>query len=125
MTQAPTSDLHEHGLGPEPAREVEVAEAELGEAPIGGAAAPAGQIEILLDTAVEVTAILGSVSLAVRDLLQRGPGAVIQLDRAAGEPVDLLLNGIRFATGHLVVVGDRLGIRVKEILKPDVYEESV
>jgi flagellar motor switch protein FliN/FliY len=120
MTQAPSTDLHDDGPPPAQSPEVEVGEAELAEVPDSGATAPAGQIEILLDTTVEVTAVLGTVRLAVRDLLQRGPGAVIQLQREAGEPVDLLLNGIRFATGHLVVVGDRLGVRIKEILKPEV-----
>jgi flagellar motor switch protein FliN/FliY len=54
--------------------------------------------------------------MAARDLLQLGPGAVVTLDRQVGEPVDLILNGVRFATGHLVVVGDQLGIRIKDIL---------
>ena len=120
MTQAPAANFREAEQGSGPPADVDVAEAELGEVADSGATASGGQIEILLDTTVEVTAVLGTVRLAVRDLLQRGPGAVIQLQREAGEPVDLLLNGIRFATGHLVVVGDRLGVRIKEILKPEV-----
>jgi flagellar motor switch protein FliN/FliY len=49
-------------------------------------------------------------------VLELGPGAVVTLDRVAGEPVDLILNGECFATGNLVVVGDRLGVRIREIL---------
>lgn len=63
-----------------------------------------------------VLAQLGQVEIAVRDLLQMGPGSVIQLDKKAGEPVDLYLRGVQFATGTLVVVGDQLGVRIKEIL---------
>ena len=51
-----------------------------------------------------------------RELLEMGPGSVLKLDRQVGEPIDLFLRGVRFATGHLVVVGDHLGVRIKEIL---------
>ena len=75
-----------------------------------------GQIDILLDTAMTVSACLGGVTLPIRQLLQLGPGSVLTLDRQVGEPLDLYLREIRFATGHLVVVGDRLAIRIKEVL---------
>lgn len=97
--------------------EVEVADAELNEAVPSGAPAPGGQIDVLLDTKVQISATLGTVRMPVRQLLESGPGAVIQLDRTAGEPVDLYLNDIRFATGHLVCVGEQLGVRIKEILR--------
>ncbi len=118
MTQAPAVDVDDAPLESTEETDVEVQEAQLEEVAEAAVAAPGGQIEILLDTTVEVAASLGSVRLPVRELLERGPGSVIRLDRAAGEPVDLLLNGIHFATGHLVVVGDRLGVRVKEVLRP-------
>lgn len=100
--------------GQEPA--VEVHEAQLPEAADTGARTGGGQIDILLDTSVPVLAQLGQVEIAVRDLLQMGPGSVIELDKKAGEPVDLFLRGVQFATGTLVVVGDQLGVRIKEIL---------
>jgi flagellar motor switch protein FliN/FliY len=95
---------------------VEVRDAELPEVDGTAAGAGTGQIDILLDTTVPVLACLGQVDLPVRDLLQMGPGSVIRLDKEVGEPVDLFLRGVRFATGTLVVVGDRLGVRVKEVL---------
>lgn len=97
---------------------VEVQEAELPQAPPGGAKPGSGQIDILLETTVPVMVRLGQTELPVRELLQMGPGSVIRLDRQAGEPVDVFLRGIRFATGNLVVVGERLGVRIREILSP-------
>jgi flagellar motor switch protein FliN/FliY len=75
-----------------------------------------GQIDLLLDISVKVQACLGEVEIQVRDLLQLNTGSVITLDRQVGEPADLYLKGARFATGYLVVIGNRLGIRIKEVL---------
>lgn len=97
---------------------VEVQNAELPEAEDSPPVGPGGQVDILLDTALTVSASLGETEMEVRDLLQLGPGSVLKLDRRVGEPVDLVLRGIKFAKGVLVVVGDRLGVRIKEILPP-------
>jgi flagellar motor switch protein FliN len=94
---------------------VDVREAQLPEAVDSGSRVPSGQFDILMDTVVEVTAYLGDARMPARDLLQLGPGAVVKLEKQAGEPIDLILNGARFAQGTLVVVGDRLGIRIREI----------
>ena len=75
-----------------------------------------GQIDILLDSPMSVSVCLGNARPAVRELLEMGPGSVLRLDRQVGEPIDLYLRGIRFATGHLVVVDDHLGVRIHEIL---------
>ena len=76
------------------------------------------QIDILLDTVMPVSVRLGQVSMPVRELLQLGPGSVLKLDKQAGEPVDVFLRNVKLATGHLVVVGDQLGIRLKDIFSP-------
>ena len=106
----------------------EVGEAQLPEASDSGQKSGAGQIDILLDTTMAVSVCLGEAQVQIRNLLQYGPGSVLQLDRKVGEPVDLYLRGIRFATGSLVVVGEQLGARVKEILATpspeDPAEES-
>ena len=95
---------------------VEVQQAELPEAADQPqAAAAAGQIDILLDTAIPVSVRLGEATFAVRELLQLAPGSVLKLDRQVGEPLDLYLRGIPFAKGQLVVVGEQLGVRVTEI----------
>jgi flagellar motor switch protein FliN len=101
---------------PQPA--VEVAAPELPEAVARPGKAGGGQIDILLDTTMSVSACLGEAELPVRELLQLGPGAVVKLQRQVGQPVDLYLRGIKFATGNLVVVGDQLGVRIKDILPP-------
>ena len=75
-----------------------------------------GQIDILLDSPMSVSVCLGNARPAVRELLEMGPGSVLRLDRRVGEPIDLYLRGIRFATGHLVVVDDHLGVRINQIL---------
>ena len=81
-------------------------------------AGPGGQLDILLDTPMSVSAILGEAGLEVREILQLGPGSVIKLDRRAGDPVDLFLRGVKFGSGRLVVVGETLGVRIEEILPP-------
>jgi len=120
MTQATATDADQEAAETRQDADVEVRDAQLGEVTDTGARAGAGaaQIDILLDTTVEIAATLGSTRMPVRQVLELGSGAVITLDRAVGEPVDLDLNGIRFATGRLVVVGDRLGIRIDQILAP-------
>jgi len=95
---------------------VEVSEVELPEATDGGQKNGGGQIDILLDTAMTIAVRLGQAETTIRELLQLGPGSVLQLDREIGEPVDLYLHDARFATGSLVVVGEQLGVRIREIL---------
>jgi len=98
---------------------VEVHQADLPEAPAQTVTAPGGQIDILLDTTMEVAVHLGQVAMPARQLVQLGPGSVLTLDKRAGEPVDLLLRGIKFATGKLVVVGEQLGVKIEQILPPE------
>jgi flagellar motor switch protein FliN/FliY len=95
-----------------------VQEAELPEASEQAAAEPAGQIGILLDTTMPVAVRLGQARMAIRDILALGPGSVVKLDKQVGEPLELFLQDIKFATGQLVVVGDRLAVRITEILSP-------
>jgi flagellar motor switch protein FliN/FliY len=72
-------------------------------------------IDALLHVPLQVTARLGSCRMAIADILKLGNGSVVELDRAAGEPVDLLANDRRIARGEIVAVGDRFGIRIVEI----------
>ena len=102
----------------------QVQEADLPEVQDTCQAPGGGQIDILLDSPMSVTVCLGQARPAVRDLLEMGPGSVLKLDRQVGEPIDLFMRGVRFATGHLVVVGDHLGVRIKEILATDPQAEE-
>jgi flagellar motor switch protein FliN len=75
-------------------------------------------LEILLDLPVQLTVELGSCQMSMRDVLQLASGSVVQLDKAADTPVDLLVNRKRFARGEVVVVEDQFGIRITEIFAP-------
>jgi flagellar motor switch protein FliN/FliY len=76
-------------------------------------------LSLLHDVEMGVTAELGRRRMTVRDLLSLTPGAVIELDRAAGSPVDVLVNGTLIARGEVVVIDEEFGIRISEIVSPD------
>jgi flagellar motor switch protein FliN/FliY len=85
--------------------------------------APAAQrrgLELLHGVDMEVTVELGRTRMTVRDLLSLAPGAVLELDRAAGSPADLLVNGRLIARGEVVVVDENFGLRVTEIVEESV-----
>jgi len=73
-------------------------------------------IEVLLDVPVKLSVELGSCKTSMRDVLQLGPGSVVQLDKMADAPVDVFVNSRLFARGEVVVVEDRFGIKITEIL---------
>ena len=116
MAEAPAMDTEKQVEADQGDTAAQVSEAQFPEATDSGDSSGTGQIDILLDATVTVSVELGQAQVEVRRLLQSGPGSVLQLDKKAGEPVDLYLRGIRFATGNLVVVGDQLGVRIREIL---------
>lgn len=74
-------------------------------------------LDLLSDVDLTVTVELGRVKLKVRDLLRLVEGSVLELDRAAGAPVDVLANGSTVARGEVVVVDDELGVRITELLR--------
>lgn len=75
-------------------------------------------LELILDVPVTVSLELGRSRLAVRDLLQLTQGSVVEFDRRVGEPLNVLVNGTLLAKGELVVVDDRFGIRLTEVVSP-------
>jgi flagellar motor switch protein FliN/FliY len=89
-----------------------------GNSPNGGgnAHASAGASYVLADVEMGVTAELGRCRMTVRELLSITPGAVIDLDRAAGAPVDVLVNGTLIARGEVVVIVEEFGIRISELI---------
>ena len=74
-----------------------------------------GSLTVLDDVELLVTAELGRTMMAVRDLLSLTPGMVVEIDRAAGAPIDLLVNGRRIAAGEVVVIDEEFGIRITDI----------
>jgi flagellar motor switch protein FliN/FliY len=89
-----------------------------GSGPAVSAAARHAGLEMLRDVEMEVTAELGRTRMTVRELLSLSPGAVVELDRLAGSPSDLLVNGTLIARGEVVVVDEEFGLRITEIVVP-------
>jgi flagellar motor switch protein FliN/FliY len=87
-------------------------------APVAGTRDGRPAFDLLHDVEMEVTAELGRTRMSVRELLSLAPGAVIELDRAAGGPADLLVNGRLIARGEVVVIDENFGIRITEIVGP-------
>lgn len=73
-------------------------------------------LDLILDVAVTLSLEVGRTRLAVRELLQLTQGSILELDRLAGEPLDVLVNGIRVARGEVVVVNDNFGVRLTEVV---------
>ncbi len=86
------------------------------ETPDHNPTAPTPNYEVLMDIPVKVSVELGSCQLPMRDVLQLGAGSVVPLDQAAEAPVDLYVNQKLVARGEVVVVEDRFGIKVTEII---------
>lgn len=76
-------------------------------------------IQLLLDVRLPVTVELGRSRLPVREILEFGPGSIVELDRAASEPVDLLVNGVLVAHGEVVVIEDHFGVRLTSLISPE------
>tara|TARA_X000000950_G_scaffold285508_1_gene391657 strand:- start:33 stop:404 length:372 start_codon:yes stop_codon:yes gene_type:complete len=100
------------------------------------AAAPVGQsrdgerigfenLRVLENINVELTVVVGSAEMKIRDLLRLNEGSVIELDRLAGDPLDILANGTIIAKGEVVMVGERFGIRFSEIVDPEKRVENI
>jgi flagellar motor switch protein FliN/FliY len=86
--------------------------------PAAGGTVQAG-LDMLSDVEMEISAELGRTRMSVRDLLALAPGAIVELDRAAGAPADLLVNGRLIARGEVVVIDENFGIRITEIIAPE------
>ncbi|MGB3817500.1 flagellar motor switch protein FliN, partial [Achromobacter pulmonis] len=87
--------------------------------PLAGSASGAGtDIDLIMDVPVQLTVELGRTRLTIKNLLQLGQGSVVELDGLAGEPMDIFVNGYLIAQGEVVVVEDKYGIRLTDIITP-------
>jgi flagellar motor switch protein FliN/FliY len=103
-----------------------IADHEFAPLPVPGLASPGGgagrsvlgggPIELLHEVEMGVTVELGRTRMVVRDILDLSPGSVIELDRAAGAPIDVLVNGTLIARGEVVVIDEEFGIRITEVI---------
>ena len=80
---------------------------------------PKENMDILMDVSLEVSVELGRTSRKIKEILEFGPGSIIELNRLVGEPVDVLVNGKFVATGEVVVIDENFGIRITDIINPE------
>jgi len=76
------------------------------------------ELDIILDIPVTISMEVGSTAITIRNLLQLNQGSVIELDRLAGEPLNVLVNGTLIAHGEVVVVNEKFGIRMTDVISP-------
>lgn len=86
--------------------------------PNSSASAPVNDINMILDIPVQLTVELGRTRIPIKNILQLAQGSVVELDALAGEPMDVLVNGFLIAQGEVVVVNDKFGIRLTDIVTP-------
>ncbi len=86
----------------------------------GGAAAATGEVnlDMILDVPVTLAMEVGRTRISIRNLLQLNQGSVVELDRAAGEPLDVFVNGTLVAHGEVVVINEKFGIRLTDVISP-------
>jgi flagellar motor switch protein FliN/FliY len=97
---------------------------ELSSAGSGGVSDDDADLSLVFDLPVELAVEIGRTRMTIRETLAIAPGTLIQLDRLAGEPVDLLVNGHRIARGEVVAIDEEFGFRVTEIVSPQGDSES-
>jgi len=83
-----------------------------------------GNLELVKDVKMDVTVELGRTNLPLKDVLQLEDSSVIKLERLAGEPVDLLVNGRLIAKGEVVVIGSNFGVKITKVHKPEHSESA-
>ena len=82
-------------------------------------------LRVLENIDVALTVEVGGAEIKIKELLRLGEGSVVELDRLAGDPLDILANGTMIAKGEVVMVGERYGVRFTEIVDPEKRMESV
>lgn len=98
---------------------------ETAQSPASGPEDERRNLDLLLDVPLSVTVELGRVRMPVRQLLALGAGAVIELSKLAGEPLDVLINGKPVARGEAVMVNERFGVRLTEVVSPNERVERL
>jgi len=93
--------------------------------PSRGEGKGAGNIDLLLDVRMPIAIELGRTEMAISEILSLGPGSVVELNKLAGEPVDLLVNGKTVARGEVVVVDENFGVRITMLMSPEERLKSM
>ena len=82
-------------------------------------------LKVLENIDVNLTVEVGRTEITIRDLLRLNEGSVVELDRLAGDPLDIMVNNTKIAKGEVVMVGERFGVRFGEIVDPEKRMESL
>lgn len=101
---APRMEMEEFGASPKPGN--------------GPVSLDGPNLDVILDIPVSISMEVGSTEISIRNLLQLNQGSVVELDRLAGEPLDVLVNGTLIAHGEVVVVNEKFGIRLTDVISP-------
>lgn len=84
-----------------------------------GATKNSRTLEFLYDVTLQVTVEVGRARMTIQDLLQLGQGSVVELEKLAGEPLDIFVNGKQVARGEAVIVNEKFGVRLTDIISPE------
>lgn len=109
--------LTAEAAGAEDAPDIDPAAVE--DSPFAVGASDSGNLDVVLDIPVRLSMEVGNTSISIRRLLQLNRGSVVELDRQAGEPLDVLVNGTLVAHGEVVVINDKFGIRLTDVISPE------
>lgn len=82
-------------------------------------------LDFLLDVTLQVTVEVGRARMTIQDLLQLGQGSVMELEKLAGEPLDIFINGKQVARGEAVIVNEKFGVRLTDIISPEDRMEGL
>ena len=118
MEEQDIADAAEEEVEASDASTMELDEFDAVAQPSGGDDGTQPDLDVILDIPVSISMEVGSTSITIRNLLQLNQGSVIELDRLAGEPLDVLVNGTLIAHGEVVVVNEKFGIRMTDVISP-------
>jgi flagellar motor switch protein FliN len=82
-------------------------------------------LDFILDVTLQVTVEVGRARMTIQDLLQLGQGSVVELEKLAGEPLDIFINGKQVARGEAVIVNEKFGVRLTDIISPEDRVEGL
>jgi flagellar motor switch protein FliN/FliY len=95
------------------------------DAPMAREAARPQNLDVVLDIPVRLSMEVGSTSISIRKLLKLNKGSIVELSRTAGEPLDVMVNGTLVARGEVVVVNDKFGVRLLDVMSPEQRLQSL
>ncbi len=110
---------------PEAKGETQTSESKGEKKKVNPGSAAVNNLRVLENIEVKLTVEVGNTEIKIKDLLRLNEGSVVELDRLAGEPLDILANGTQIAKGEVVMVGERFGIRFTEVSDPEELVQNL